>query len=452
VSLSPDFATPPYFSVTPSPALGRGESQTQDLSYLSTSVRSDSNWQVPYSSSPTTSEPGLTTASTTTSAAMSRDNTNDMLCDSFDMIRVESSTSHCNVSVTSESTAVDGYKADNSVLHDSSFSSLEDVSVSYSQSSFHDTQSFVPSPSRMKMKRSLSQESNASLSSSASQGSQSRMSRRVQEQNAQSKARPLAPKMESYEDSSSAKVKMPKIVEITSADGIVRHKAEIPRTTRQQTQRKTTFCTLCNDHPQGFHGDHELRRHIERHHNTFRKVWICKDNSANGGPRPAVPLANCKACRNSKTYGANYNAAAHLRRAHFHPCKNKRGGRGKISEGRGGMGGGEEPAMDVLKNWMYEKWDCNVGGMPITEQELSQIEADIFPDSNQFDETLTYTHLPFTIAQEPAQPYDWNHAQYGADLVSESYQFMNIADTTVDQNLILTSQHHPQTYSTPYLQ
>jgi hypothetical protein len=440
----------PYVSVTLSPALERGESQAQDLSYLSTSGRSDFNWQVPYSSSPTTSDAGLTTASTATSAAMSRCNTNDLLCEPFNNISVESSTSQCDVSVTSDSTAVDAYKADDFVFHDSSFSSLEDVSVSQSQSSFLDTPSFVPFPSRTQMKRSHSQESNASSLSSSSQGSQSRMSRRVKEQNAQSKARTLAPKLECHEDSSSAKAKMPKIVEVTSSDGIIRHKAEIPRTTRQQPQRKTTFCTICSDHPQGFHGDHELRRHIDRHHAAYRRVWICKDNSANGGPRPAIPLANCKACRNHKTYGANYNAAAHLRRAHFYPCKNKRGGRGKISEGRGGMGGGEEPPMDQLKNWMYEEWDCNEAGMQSTVPEHSQIDADMIPDFDQFDETVPYTNLPFNIPQEQVQSCDWNNSQYGADLVSASYQFMNGTGGVVDQNLILAS-HHPQTFCTPYL-
>jgi hypothetical protein len=449
LSQSPDLATPPHVSVTPSPALERGESQTQDLLYLSTSATSDFNWQVPYSSSPTTSDAGLTTASTATSAAMTRCNTNDILCDSIGMLRVESSNSHCDISVASDSTAVDGYKADNFVFHDSSFSSLEDVSVSHSQSSFHGNQSFVPFPSRTQMERSLSQESDASSSSSSSQGSQSRLSRRVQEQNAQSKARPLAPKLEYHEDSSSVKAKMPKIVKITASDGTISHKAEIPRTTRQQPPRKTTFCKTCDDHPQGFHGDHELRRHIERHHSKYRKVWICKDNTVNGDPRPVIPLTNCKACRNNKTYGANYNAAAHLRRAHFYPCKNKRGGRGKVSEGRGGMGGGDEPPMDVLKNWMYETWDCNAAGVQSIESELSQIAAVI--NFNEFDEPIQYSSLPCNIPQQPAQPYDWNNVHYSPDLVNESYQFMN-STGGIDQNLILTSQNHPLAYSTPYLQ
>jgi hypothetical protein len=449
VSQSNGYATPPCVSVTPSPALGRGESQTQDTSYLSTSVRSEFPWQMPYSTSPTTSEAGMTSASTATSANMSRCNTNDTLYDAFNMIRINSSTSYRDVSVTSDSIAIDGYKADDSISHDPSFPSLEDVSVSYSQSSFLDTQSFVPSPSRLDMKRSFSHESVASSSSSASQGSQTRFPRRVQEQNAQSKARPLAPKMESHEDSSSAKAKMPKIVKITSVDGTVSHKAEIPRTTRQQTQRNTTFCGLCNDHPSGFHGEHELRRHIERHHAAFRKVWICRENMTTDGPRPAVPLSDCKACRSGKTYGANYNAAAHLRRAHFFPCKNKRGGRGKVSEGRGGMGGGEEPPMDVLKNWMYDKWDCNEASMQSAEPELSQLDADTIPDLNQFDEGISLISLPFDIHQEPTQSFDWANAPYGAEIVSELYQFNNTG-ATIEENLILASQH-PQAYAPSYL-
>jgi hypothetical protein len=335
----------------------------------------------------------------------------------------------------------------------SSFSSLDENSVvSQSQPSFLDNQSFVSFPSQTEMKRFSSQESNASSLSSSSQRSQSRVTRRVSEQNAQSKARPLAPKQEYHDDSCSAKAKTPKIVEVTADDGTIRQKAEIPRTARQQPQRKTTFCTVCEDHPQGFHGEHELRRHIDRHHTTYRKVWICKTSTSKDGPRPIVPLSNCKACRNNKTYGANYNAAAHLRRAHFFPCKNKRGGRGKISEGRGGMGGGDEPPMDELKNWMYEKVEVNVAGnvLQSTLPELSQIDNDIFPEFNQFDDAAPYPPLPQSISQESANPYDWNNAQYGADLVSESLQFVNGVPGVIDQNFMLTSHHQPQTFIAAY--
>ena len=444
LSQSPDFTSPPYVSVTLSPALERGELQTQDFSYLSTSSRSDFNWQMPYSSSPTTSDAGLTSASTATSPAMSRSNTDDVLS-GINMLRVDSRASHCNYSVASDSTIIDAYKVDDvaaQTFPQSSFSSLDENSVvSQSQPSFLDNQSLVSFPSQTEMKRLSSQESNTSSLSLSSQRSQSRISRCVSEQNARSKTRPLAPKQECHDDSCSTKEKKPKIFDVVSDDGVTRQKAEIPRTTRQQPQRKTTFCTYCEDHPQGFHGEHELRRHIERHHTTYRKVWICKESTSKDGPRPSVSLSSCKACRNNKTYGANYNAAAHLRRAHFFPCKNKRGGRGKVSEGRGGMGGGDEPPMDELKNWMYEHMEVNVTSNVVhsTPPELSQIDNDNLPEFNQFDDAMPYNLLSQSIPQESAISYDWNNAQFGADLVSESFQFINSAGSVI-----------PQTYITAY--
>ncbi|EAW24495.1 uncharacterized protein NFIA_040710 [Aspergillus fischeri NRRL 181] len=118
---------------------------------------------------------------------------------------------------------------------------------------------------------------------------------------------------------------------------------------RASVQRPMLYCHLCNDQAEGFHGEHELRRHIDRVHAQVRKVWVCVDISPD-----KTFLANCKACRNGKRYGANYNAAAHLRRAHFQPCQRGRGGRGKDSEKRGGKGGGNHPPMEVLKHWMQE--------------------------------------------------------------------------------------------------
>jgi hypothetical protein len=149
------------------------------------------------------------------------------------------------------------------------------------------------------------------------------------------------------------------------------------------------------------------------------------------GRRPIVPLSSYKACRNNKTYGANYCAAAHLRRAHFFPRKNKRSGRGKVSEERGGMGGGEEPPMDELKNWMYEKIEINVASN-VLQSTSPEIDTDIFTEFNQFDDAVSYNHLTLGIPQESANSYDWNTTQFGVDLVSESYQFTNSTGSVID--------------------
>ncbi|KAK2748764.1 hypothetical protein FQN57_000345 [Myotisia sp. PD_48] len=202
------------------------------------------------------------------------------------------------------------------------------------------------SPSSIKMKASLSSESQISSRSSHSHGGM----QRAQEPTVQASRRKLAPKAIQNQPSFQNRIIEHRKIKIPSADGRSREVAVIPKASIQRPARQKTYCSYCNEQPEGFHGDHELRRHIDRSHSVVRKVWVCVDISPD-----KKFLANCKACRNQKRYGANYNAAAHLRRTHFNPCTRGRGGRGKDSEKRGGKGGGTQPSMEVLKHWMIQR-------------------------------------------------------------------------------------------------
>ncbi|RYP07055.1 hypothetical protein DL764_002778 [Monosporascus ibericus] len=115
------------------------------------------------------------------------------------------------------------------------------------------------------------------------------------------------------------------------------------RTTYQRPPLRRVFCSKCNEYPEGFRGEHELRRHTDAKHAALVKRWVCTEpqSSTPNSPQPVIPLAKCKACVTQKRYGAYYNAAAHLRRAHFNPH-------------RGGKASGDWPPMTILKDWMRE--------------------------------------------------------------------------------------------------
>jgi hypothetical protein len=114
------------------------------------------------------------------------------------------------------------------------------------------------------------------------------------------------------------------------------------RASYQRPPLRRVYCTKCNEYPEGFRGEHELRRHNDAKHAALVKRWVCTQPlDAPGSPQPVIPLAKCKACVTQKRYGAYYNAAAHLRRAHFNPH-------------RGGKASGDWPPMSILKDWMRE--------------------------------------------------------------------------------------------------
>lgn len=405
---------------------------------------------------------------------MSRTNTNDMLCGPLLMVQVGSSAS-ASESSDGDSPADFFPFVDDSCQYDSFPQALMGSLAEHQEPPLFSV-SNKRSPSQSSPHRGMKQSTSKDVTTSSqspSSSSQSRASKRVQEQNAQG-TRPIAPK---NKNDGSGEPPMPKLKSFKTEDGKIVQKVEIARHTRQQAIRKTTFCQFCNDQPTGFHGDHELRRHIERHHTLTRRVWVCRDASEDG-----TFLRNCKACRTGKTYGANYNAAAHLRRAHFNPCKNKRGGRGKKSEGRGGMGGGSWPSMDFLKDWMYETCEMNLNGRNIvqefahdanlvsyTTEQLAQFNQlglhadadcddslDTSPENeplfyDQFDATANVAYAMPTTHQIPQQAHAFMQPNMAFSKQNGPYSHaqamsMRMQPQTYNMQHSSTFQHFPQPY------
>lgn len=145
-------------------------------------------------------------------------------------------------------------------------------------------------------------------------------------------------------------------------------KAVITKAKYERPKHPKVQCNLCNENPEGFRGEHELRRHTEAKHKPTVKKWICRDPGLAGiqhAETATKPLSDCKHCSSRKLYGAYYNAAAHLRRTHFRVKPTRKGLSSKngpkasssslsAEEKRGGKGGGDWPPMSELKLWMME--------------------------------------------------------------------------------------------------
>lgn len=128
-----------------------------------------------------------------------------------------------------------------------------------------------------------------------------------------------------------------------------------------------------------------------------------------------------------KKYNAYYNAAAHIRRSHFHPRKRGRRPKGEPQERRAGMTGGNDPSIAWLKEngWLKE--------ILVTKGEWSTLQAE--PDEgDDRDEDV--------FDEEDEQSFDFNSLEdFGMIDKTQSVGSSEL------ENMFFTQQQHQQQQS-----
>ncbi|KAH7015571.1 hypothetical protein EDB80DRAFT_341696 [Ilyonectria destructans] len=261
--------------------------------------------------------------------------------------------------------------------------------------------SFLSSPASANMERSISNTSCASAKSTAST-----LERRAKDAREriiqQAKSTAIAPRPEEPLATSNA----------GPAASKRDPKMAVNKSNYQRPKHPKVFCHECQEHPEGFRGDHELRRHVNAKHEGVVKKFICRD-PADVGKTSKVqainPLSKCKACTGGKLYGAYYNAAAHLRRTHFKP-KTPRGKNKNNDEKRGGKGGGDWPPMADLKLWFEEKL-VKVDQQDALSPDQDDTDADMV-DAEVADVSVDTPMGMFSHIGSSMSQYDMEAARY----------------------------------------
>jgi len=351
----------------------------------------------PYIQTPSTPTSDSLTTATTLTSSMSRQNSlNEYMLESMQLMKCSSNTSYSQDN-SHDQTFYDQVPPFPS--HHSRRSSNEEQSklligaggVSHESQFSHSLQFSSSALSSEKMEKSQSNESNSSLSSTSSRNVQ-----RLQAQINLANARPLKPKGGSEDTTMSRENSSQSMNRLASQDGSSDKVAISSKPTYTRPKHDRVFCKQCDTHAEGFRGEHELRRHQDREHKPLVKKWVCiAPTDGLSHPEPELALTRCKAChQQKKKYGAYYNAAAHLRRAHFRPksksARTKSNSKVEDGEKRGGKGGGDWPPMSELKYWMKEVeeqvTDCTLNEEE--QQEAADASDDDDALDNSFDDSI----------------------------------------------------------------
>ncbi|CZR58214.1 uncharacterized protein PAC_08105 [Phialocephala subalpina] len=376
---------------TPIVSISPSMSDPSNTNLNSHRLSSSSYNNLPIPSTPTSDS--LTTATTLTSS-MSRQNSlctvSEPLLESIQMMKFNSNASYS--SDVHDDQAMYDQVAHFPSSHHSRRSSSEEQSqllvgaggASHESQFSHSLQMSSSASYGEKMEKSESNESTSSSSSS------SRNVKRLQDQISLAAARPLMPKGGSENSTMSRENSSQSMTRLESKDGS-QDKVAISKPTYQRPKHDRVFCKQCDSHQEGFRGEHELRRHQDREHKMMVKKWVCVEPTDGGNhPKPVLALSRCKACaQQRKKYGAYYNAAAHLRRAHFKPKAKGRAknNKGDDAEKRGGKGGGDWPPMSELKCWMKEVEE-QAAEFPLSDaqQEAADASDDEIEDDQMYSQ------------------------------------------------------------------
>jgi len=126
-------------------------------------------------------------------------------------------------------------------------------------------------PQTQGMRRTVSKHATPSTSSADLKASQRR---RKHIENAKQNTN-IAPKRQEIPLSPNQRVANDLSSALSPQDPNPKRKTAIAKASYVRPQHPKQYCTLCDEHPHGFRGDHELRRHHDRAHAQRHKVWIC---------------------------------------------------------------------------------------------------------------------------------------------------------------------------------